>query len=278
MNTNELQKLIIQAQNNLANVNQQIEIHNTITQYLIGILIILLTSFVLKKLIRSKIHNKFTPQMSLLKNKINSLGKIEKIIFIIVSALIVALTVGYFFSETLYYSTSTEFANGIRISEQEYNDITKDGDYAYVITKFNFNYLLFYSSFIIFSGILYLLLRNKGINQGSNLLQESQNTAIPMIVNGYRKIALERNCAPTGKTTDREIIEVYQQVLTAFNIASHKKNENIPAGNLNFIALKFFQVYETTGKEAFNDHLAYEVDKYLSEGLRPEYNQTLEVL
>ena len=113
--------------------------------------------------------------------------------------------------------------------------------------------------------------------QPRNVLEEAQKQATPLIIKGYRKVGQERGCAPTAKTTDKKIIEIYTQVLNAFTSASKIRAERIPAVNLNFIALKFFQVYEMMGEEGMNSHLEYEVEKYLEEGLRAEYNQPLEL-
>lgn len=96
-----------------------------------------------------------------------------------------------------------------------------------------------------------------------------------VIPSGYRKIALIHGCTPTEKTSDKKIIEIYSKVLTAFQQAAKQRGTRIPALNLNFIALKFLQIYEIMGEAVFDSHLQYETEKYLSEGLRPEYKQEL---
>jgi hypothetical protein len=96
-------------------------------------------------------------------------------------------------------------------------------------------------------------------------------TATPLVINGYRQIARQRNCAPTAKTSDQKIIEIYQKVLTRFQEASAKKGEKIPAKTLNYIALGFMQVYETSGEKFMNEHLDYEIMKYHMQGLRKDY-------
>jgi hypothetical protein len=37
--------------------------------------------------------------------------------------------------------------------------------------------------------------------------------------------------------------------------------------------MKFFNVYEEFGEDFMKVHLEYELDKYLQEGLRPEYQR-----
>jgi hypothetical protein len=113
--------------------------------------------------------------------------------------------------------------------------------------------------------------------QPKTLLDQVQAIGGPLIVNGYRRIAAANNIAPTAKTSDQKIIEIYQRVGSAFREASKQRNEHIPAGHLNTVVLKFFQVYEMMGDTMFYEHLKYEVDKYIQEGLRPDYKQDLKL-
>lgn len=108
-------------------------------------------------------------------------------------------------------------------------------------------------------------------------LDQFQAVAGPLIVNGYRRVASMNNIAPTAKTSDQKIIEIYQRVGSAFREASKERNEHITAGNLNTIVLKFFQVYEMMGETMFYEHLKYEIDKYIQEGLRTDYKQDLKL-
>lgn len=96
-----------------------------------------------------------------------------------------------------------------------------------------------------------------------------------MVIRGYRRIGKEAGTAPTAKTTDAEILEIYSQVLTAFKEAAAKRGERIPAVNLNTIAWKFLITKEMVGREFMEEHLRYEVQKYLAEGLREDYRQEL---
>ncbi len=109
------------------------------------------------------------------------------------------------------------------------------------------------------------------------VLDQLQASVGPLIINAYREIAAANNLAPTSKTSDQKIIEIYQRVSSAFRVASKQRNEIIPAGYLNTIVLKFFLVYEMMGDTMFYEHLKYEVDKYIQEGLRPEYKQDLKL-
>jgi hypothetical protein len=114
--------------------------------------------------------------------------------------------------------------------------------------------------------------------QPKNLLEQIQSTVKPIIINGYRRIADENNVAPTSKTSDQKIIEIYQKVGSAFKKASEQRNEHIHAGYINTIVLKFFQVYEMVGDTYLDEHLKYEVDKYLQHGLREDYKKDLKLL
>lgn len=83
--------------------------------------------------------------------------------------------------------------------------------------------------------------------------------------------ASTRGIAPSSKTSDEKIIEIYQKVGTAFRQVATQRSEIISAGVLNNIVLKFFQIYEGYGQEMFDSHLNYELSKYQNEGLRPDY-------
>jgi hypothetical protein len=91
------------------------------------------------------------------------------------------------------------------------------------------------------------------------------------LVKRLRQIGEYNNTAPTEKSTDEKIIEIYTLICTAFREASSKKQEHIPANSLNTIAMKFFKVYEEFGEAFMKEHLEYELNKYRTKGLRSEY-------
>jgi hypothetical protein len=91
------------------------------------------------------------------------------------------------------------------------------------------------------------------------------------IVIRFREIGKYNNIAPTEKTSDKMINEIYTLICTSFRKASLERKEHIPANNLNTIAMKFFKVYEELGEDFMNDHLEDELKKYKNHGLRPEY-------
>lgn len=109
------------------------------------------------------------------------------------------------------------------------------------------------------------------------VLDKAQELAGPVIVNGYRQLAAANGSAPSAKTSDQKIIEIYQQVGSAFREASKERNEYLPAGYMNTIVFNFFQVYEMMGDTMFYEHLKYEVDKYINEGLRDDYKQDMKL-
>lgn len=92
-----------------------------------------------------------------------------------------------------------------------------------------------------------------------------------VIIKGYRRIAAERNISPSNEMSDEEIIMIYRVVIDKFKIAAEGKNTLIPTANLNRIALIFMQIYEQFGDEHCLNHLNYEIEKYLEEGLRADY-------
>jgi hypothetical protein len=95
------------------------------------------------------------------------------------------------------------------------------------------------------------------------------------LVKRFRQIGEYNNTAPTQTISDEKIIEIYTKICTSFRKASLERQERIPANNLNTIAMKFFKVYEDFGENFMQDHLKYEVDKYLKEGLRSDYQREL---
>lgn len=108
-----------------------------------------------------------------------------------------------------------------------------------------------------------------------SMLDEVKELSAQLIVSRYRSIAKASQCAPTNATTDEEILAIYTKISTAFRQAAEQKGERIPAGSLNAIAWKFMQVKEQFGQPFFDEHLEYEVEKYLREGLRDDYRNEL---
>ncbi|MCX6898932.1 MAG: hypothetical protein NT105_09545 [Verrucomicrobia bacterium] len=96
-----------------------------------------------------------------------------------------------------------------------------------------------------------------------------------LLVSAYRMIGAQHGCAPTSQTSDREIVEIYKKVVTAFRQASEQRGEHLPATVMNFIVWKFFQIKEQFGDDMVDEHLKYEVEKYLASGLRPDYQRDL---
>jgi hypothetical protein len=100
------------------------------------------------------------------------------------------------------------------------------------------------------------------------------------VVNGYRRVAAERGCAPGPGVSDEEILVVYEMVLSTFQKVAHERGEHLPAAILNNIALIFLQNYQMIGQgnvQFFTEHVGYEAIKYHKEGLRPEYDKPLQL-
>ncbi|HTA95449.1 MAG TPA: hypothetical protein VK769_04925 [Verrucomicrobiae bacterium] len=106
------------------------------------------------------------------------------------------------------------------------------------------------------------------------MLDDVQQVSAKLIVKDYRKIAAQYRCAPTAKTTDQKIMEIYVLVTTAFHQAAEQRGERIPALFDNYIVLKFLELHEMMPGH-LEQHLQYEVKKYLVEGLRSDYKQEL---
>lgn len=113
--------------------------------------------------------------------------------------------------------------------------------------------------------------------KSQSALAQVQALGGKLIVDGYRRLAGQLGTAPTSKTSDEEIIEMYKKVGTAFHLASERRGERLSAGVKNSIVFKFLQVKEMLGADMVDAHLKYEVEKYLQSGLRDEYNQELKL-
>lgn len=108
-----------------------------------------------------------------------------------------------------------------------------------------------------------------------NNLAEYLTLTGKVVVNGYRAMAKANNSSPSLKMSDQKILEIYQQVGSAFRKVAHERGEILPAGHLNSIIYQFYQIYEMTGQDFYYDHLKYEIDKYIREGLRQDYKRDL---
>ncbi len=93
------------------------------------------------------------------------------------------------------------------------------------------------------------------------------------LIKRLRELGKYNNTAPTENTSDEKVIEIYSLICSSFREARKEKQEQIPADNLNTIAMKFFKVYEEFGEDFMQEHLEYELKKYANEGLRPEYKK-----
>jgi hypothetical protein len=107
------------------------------------------------------------------------------------------------------------------------------------------------------------------------MLDEVDEVLGRIIPKGYRRLGALHNIAPTAKITDQKIMEIYSKVATAFQETAKQRGEHIPALYLNHIVWMFIQNYEMTGEKFMLEHLQYEVDKYLREGLRQDYKREL---
>ena len=96
-------------------------------------------------------------------------------------------------------------------------------------------------------------------------------------VKAFRALGEANNVAPTSKMSDEDIIRVAQEVGTAFRNVSEQRGEHLKAGYLFTIQMQFFRVYELSGEKFYQEHIVYECNKYLNEGLRQDYQQDLKL-
>jgi tetratricopeptide (TPR) repeat protein len=108
-----------------------------------------------------------------------------------------------------------------------------------------------------------------------SLLEKAQEVSGKFIVSFYRQLGASNRCPPTTNTSDQKIVEIYSLVGSAFQAAAKRRGERVPAIFLNRIVSGFLQIYEGKGEDFMQEHLQYEIEKYLREGLRPDYRQPL---
>ncbi len=87
-------------------------------------------------------------------------------------------------------------------------------------------------------------------------------------IKGYRGLAKANNLPPTTKTSDEDILRINDEIINAYRAVESQRNEIIPATSLFAVAFHFMQVYEMKGQKFYEEHLEYEISKYLKEGLR----------
>lgn len=96
------------------------------------------------------------------------------------------------------------------------------------------------------------------------LLDEFNDATVKM----YRPLLVNNK-----KISDEKILEIVQTTMRAFTQAAESKGEKIPGSVLVNISAKFICVYDMSGQDFFLEHLKYEINKYLTEGLRPDYQE-----
>lgn len=109
-------------------------------------------------------------------------------------------------------------------------------------------------------GLLNLLRRKKP----KTLLDQLQNITIQ----GFRNLGEGNNLPPTSRTSDEDILRINAEIINAYRAVEGKRNETIPATSLFAISFHFIQVFEMKGQRFYDEHLDYEIKKYLSDGLR----------
>jgi hypothetical protein len=113
-------------------------------------------------------------------------------------------------------------------------------------------------------------------NSPGTLYDKAKAASREIIIAGYREIARQAECAPSSKTSDDEIVEIYQIVATAFHEVAEIRGERLSAGIKNAIVLKFLQLKESdVSVDFFAEHLKYELNRYRTSGLRDDYKREI---
>jgi hypothetical protein len=89
-------------------------------------------------------------------------------------------------------------------------------------------------------------------------------------------IGIFRGCGGgLQELSDKEILEISSEVMSAFKKTSEQKGEQIPGGYLFTIAMYLLVCYQKHGKSWYIEHLKYELDRYIEMGLREDYKRDL---
>ena len=115
---------------------------------------------------------------------------------------------------------------------------------------------------------LFDIFKKKEVQTGADALNGS-------LAKLFREVGEASDVPPTKKLSDEQINKIFKEVTTAFTQAGEQKGEHIPGGYIMTIVMTFFAAYEKYGEDFYYDHLNYEINKYLNEGLRENYKHNL---
>jgi hypothetical protein len=104
------------------------------------------------------------------------------------------------------------------------------------------------------------------------MYDEFQETTVKLFRNA---IGNANGIADINTLSDEKILEIAQEVMTRFKDAAEKKGETILGGYLLTIAAQFIVTYAMAGEKFYYEHLNYEINKYMTEGLREDYKHNL---
>ena len=96
-----------------------------------------------------------------------------------------------------------------------------------------------------------------------------------LLVPHYRELGAALGCAPTAKTSDDRIMEIFERVTTAFCMAAKKRGERLPVSILDRIVFNFMCIYEEYPQDVANERLKYELARYLRDGFKRDDSETL---
>jgi hypothetical protein len=96
-----------------------------------------------------------------------------------------------------------------------------------------------------------------------------------LIVENYRRVGRRQAVAPTEKTTDAEILKLFERVGSAFKSVADQRGEHLSAPRTNYIVWQFLQAHEALDDDAFDAYLQQELARYRTEGLPAAYRKEL---
>ena len=193
-----------------------------------------------------------------------------------------------------FFDREVAFVKGEAIKDPDAEKVFNRVEYSYLIKvdyegriAVPYKFILAFGITMSFIGMLIITLSTKTkVSVDSSYKKQSKKKTKPsnvlndlsnVLVKFYRDFGRQNNCAPSSKTSDEKIIEIYSKIATSFRKAAEERGDQIPAPVINKIALFFFQVFEDFGDDMFDSHLKYEIKSYLTSGLREGYSEGLRI-
>ena len=86
---------------------------------------------------------------------------------------------------------------------------------------------------------------------------------------------LDESNGDLRELSDGELANISMAVMATFRTAAERKGEQIADEYLLTIVIKFLLLYKIHGHAFYLEHLKYEIERYIQNGLREDYKRNL---